>query len=314
MSSSEEIKQQLWFVIQKIKINCIQNNLNVPIQYVVNLMDSHDEMGILKELADIGAIKIIQRRLMKDLLVVVTLSIQLPFLQINESFKQSRTYSIENNSNILENKNISECLDKIKGTFSKHQGKVSDKQEHLPIKVFVPGLNESIRSLRQPKSPEYSRPKFPYKIPAGTEWENFFIKFLDEERIDIRVKGLKLVTDYIEMGMVGKGKVPKPSEQWNFLKVLAKCHGEISIKDPEAKDVYKKHKSGLSKTLREYFSIDYDPFQPYHSTKEKSGNSYKIKITLIPPPERTAYKKEIHHDDADPLGIREYLNKIAPHI
>ena len=177
----------------------------------------------------------------------------------------------------------------------------------LPItgEIAVKGLDESLKALR-PKSPESAGPKYPYKIPAGTHWNNVIIKFLDDERVEIHVKRLKHVTDYKEMGMVGKGKVQTPSEQWLFLKVLAQCLGEISIKDPEAKEKYKKQKQVLSEILQNYFSIDYDPFYPYQSSFEKGGNSYKIKFLLIPPPEKD-HKQNITEDDTDPLGIHEFL-------
>jgi hypothetical protein len=185
----------------------------------------------------------------------------------------------------------------------------------LPItgEIVVSGLNESLKALRH-KEPEKSGPKFPYKIPAGTHWNNVIIKFLDEERVEIHVKRLKHITDYKEIGMIGKGKVPTPGEQWLFLKVLAKCFGELSFKDTEAKDKYKKQKQILTETLQNYFSIDYDPFYPYQSSLEKGGNSYKIKLTLLPPPERSNHRQEIAHDDTDPLGIHEFLKTEAPHV
>lgn len=176
----------------------------------------------------------------------------------------------------------------------------------LPItgEIKVIGLNEGLKALSKKEIME-SKPKFPYKIPAGTQWHNVIIKFIDNERIEIHVKRLKHLVDFKEMGMVGKGKIPTPNEQWIFLKVLAQCYGEISIRDPEAKDKYKKHKQELTETLRNYFSIDYDPFYPYHSSPEKRGNSYKIKLTLIPPPQKNHKTESVK--DEDPLGIHEYL-------
>jgi hypothetical protein len=108
--------------------------------------------------------------------------------------------------------------------------------------------------------------------------------------------------------MIGKGKVPEPSEQWLFMKVLAQYQGEITIRDPEAKDKYKKQKQALTETLRNYFSIDYDPFYPYHSCPEKAGNSYKIKLLLIPPFDKDT-RPNIIEEETDPLGIQEYLNE-----
>ena len=179
----------------------------------------------------------------------------------------------------------------------------------VPItgKIEVSGLNESLKALRV-KEPIITEPKFPYKIPAGTHWNNVIIKFLNEEEIEIHVKKLKHITNYKEMGMIGKGKIPEPSEQWLFMKVLAMCNGEIAIKDPEAKDKYKKQKQALTEILRNYFSIDYDPFYPYKSCLEKGGNSYKIKIMLISPVVEKTIRPILTDEETDPLGIQEFLN------
>jgi len=199
--------------------------------------------------------------------------------------------------------------------FKKQETTINDKETEnssngkkpLPItgEIVVSGLDEGLKALRA-KSSEDKGPKFPYKIPAGTHWNNVIIKFLDNENVEIHVKRLKHKTDFKEMGMIGKGKVPEPSEQWLFMKVLAQCQGEITIRDPEAKDKYKKQKQALTEILRNYFSIDYDPFYPYHSCPEKGGNSYKIKLLLIPPFEKDI-RPIITDEDADPLGIKEYL-------
>jgi len=175
----------------------------------------------------------------------------------------------------------------------------------LPItgKIEVQGLSEGLQALKNKDSIENGH-KFPYKIPAGTHWNNVIIKFINDEEVEINVKKLKYTTNYKEMGMLGKGKIPFPSEQWSFLKVLAKCNGEISIRDQEAKDKYKKQKQALTEILRNYFSIDYDPFYPYKSSSEKCGNSYKIKLLLIPPPDNI--KTDIE-ENTDPLGIQEFL-------
>lgn len=186
--------------------------------------------------------------------------------------------------------------------------KIIPKPFPITGKIEVSGLKESLKELK-PKSPENTRLKFPYKIPAGTNWDNIIIKFLDDERVEIYVKKQKHITDYKDMGMARKSKIPTPNDQWLFLKVLAQFNGEITIRNPEAKDKYKKQKQTLSETLKCYFSLDYDPFYPYKSSREKEGNSYKIKILLIPCPKRKDNIKASENDDTDSLGIREYLNE-----
>jgi len=192
-----------------------------------------------------------------------------------------------------------------------NKGENNEVKNRLPLpitgKIEVHGLTEGLKDLKTLRTKEVNTngPKFPYKITSGTHWNNVIIKFINEEEVEIQVKKLKLITDFKEMGMIGKGKIPNPSEQWAFLKVLAKCNGEITIRDQEAKDKYKKQKQALTEILQNYFSIDYDPFYPYKSCPEKGGNSYKIKLLLIPPP---VSNKIIKEENPDPLGIQEYLS------
>lgn len=181
-------------------------------------------------------------------------------------------------------------------------------------KIEVDGLKERLDALKPVHEPTLTGPKFPYKIPAGTHWNQVIIKFLDDEQIEIWVKKQETIATFVEMGMTGKGKIPEPSEQWLFLKVLAKCNGELTIKDPEAREKYKKQKQALSETLKSYFSIDYDPFYPYHHNPEKPGNSYKIKLTLIPPQTENASQNVNDRDIEDTLGIEEFLNEQAPQV
>jgi len=177
-------------------------------------------------------------------------------------------------------------------------------------KMEVGGLQEGLESIVQTKKDNKS--KFPYKLPAGTNWNNITIKFENNDNVYIQAKQFKHSTNYKEMGFTGGGKDPKPSEAWTFLKVLAKVNGELTIKDPDVKDKYKKQKELLAKSLQSYFSLDYDPFYPYKSSIEKQGDSYKIKITLIP-----LIVKDENPDiveENDDLGIKEHYKKQTPQI
>lgn len=185
----------------------------------------------------------------------------------------------------------------------------------IPIRIVsgkmeIEGLEKGLGAIA--KTRKEDKNKFPYKLHAGTRWENFTIKFLDDENVFIQIKQFEHNTDYKEMGFIGRGTNPSPSEAWTFLKVLAGLNGELTIKDPEARDKYKKQKELLAKSLQDYFLLDYDPFYPYHSSSEKSGNSYKIKITLIPPPNNENEKAEVDEVDDDSLGIKDYLEETSP--
>ena len=91
--------------------------------------------------------------------------------------------------------------------------------------------------------------------------------------------------------------------------IKGKITGELTINDPNAKDKYKHQKEALTEVLQNYFSIDYDPFYPYRSSTEKIGSSYKIKLTLVPPPEQEIKDKAEKKDE-----IKEYLDEQAPQV
>ncbi len=143
-------------------------------------------------------------------------------------------------------------------------------------------------------------PKFADTLPAGTTWEQICLKFLDDDRILILAGQYRREVGYGEMGFTDtRGRAIRPNGQWQFLKVLAKMNGEIAIADPEARDAYKKQKQLLSSSLKKYFRIDYDPFHPY-----RDGNSYRIKMTLIPPEEAKA------GPEIDKPGLTDFADDI----
>ena len=193
---------------------------------------------------------------------------------------------------------------------------IKDKQKPIPTqiisgKIEVEGLQDGLKAIAKIKKEDKN--KFPYKLPAGTKWENFIIKFEDDENVFIQVKQFKHNAGYKEMGMVGRGKNPNPSEAWTFMEVLAQVNGELTIKNTEARDKYKKQKELLAKALQSYFSLDYDPFYPYRSSSEKQGNSYKIKITLIPPPDKKE-KANANKNNNNDLGIEEEYKRQTPEV
>jgi hypothetical protein len=185
------------------------------------------------------------------------------------------------------------------------------KIEIVHGKIEIDGLQEELNKIAAAKKDD-DRPKFPHRLPAGTKWEDMTIKFVDDENVYVQIKQFKEHVSYKDMGFVGRGKNPDPSEAWVFLRILAQVGGELTIKDAQARDKYKKQKELLVKTLQNYFSLDYDPFYPYRSSTEKSGNSYKIKITLIPSDKQG--QANANKNNNDDLGIEEEYKRQAPQV
>jgi len=100
------------------------------------------------------------------------------------------------------------------------------KIEIVKGKLEVDGLKDGLKAISQSKK-ETDKPKFPYKLPAGTKWEEITIKFEDDENVYIQVKQFKHTASYKELGLVGRGKNPNPSELWAFLKVLAQVTASL---------------------------------------------------------------------------------------
>jgi hypothetical protein len=138
--------------------------------------------------------------------------------------------------------------------------------------------------------------RFPDALPAGTTWEQMYMKFLDDENVTIVAGRYRRNASYVDMGFVdARGKKPSPNAAWNFLKVLAIKNGEIRFPDQEANTTYKKQKQLLSEGLKRYFTLDADPFQPY-----RSEGSYKIKMTLMASDELRA--KLLPHNASDSIS------------
>ncbi len=283
-------------------------NLNFCPQHYLQLEAKKFEI-VLKHFFETGIINQVDYRFLTVNLEMIKtfLNTRIP-VQPQEQPKRKNYW---NQSNYLRKHSKQRKLSAINNL---RQLSLFDLTNPLPItgKIEVTGLNERLDALKLKESIP-TGPKFPHKIPAGTHWKQVIINFLNNEQIEINVKKLRYITDYKEMGFVGKGKIPEPSEQWIFLKVLAQCNGELTIKDDTAKDTYKQQKHLLTESLQNYFSIDFDPFYPYKSSPEKHGNSYRIKLTLIPPPKQY---NEPHTETAeeDTLGIREFLDEHAPQV
>lgn len=140
-----------------------------------------------------------------------------------------------------------------------------------------------------------AEPKFADTLPAGTPWQHIWLQFADDETVMIHAGHFMRQASYADMGFAdARGKGVRPNAQWRFLLLIAKKGGEISPKDGEANDRFKKQKQLLSEKLQRYFRMDADPFYPYNETK-----AYRIKLKLMYPQETRMPAKDDF--DAEPL-------------
>ena len=172
-----------------------------------------------------------------------------------------------------DDKRIITTVSELKRALKNMQGSVAMFIQQATQKVEITSM-PIVQAVIE-KSTSHTN-KFPFKIPAGTTWQNIIIQFTDSNFVNIQVAGHSHQTGYADMGFVDK-RTNKPTIQWGLLLVLAKNGGLLSASSGDARDKYKKHKQLLSDKLKDYFDIEPDPFEPY-----KGG--YKTKITLAPPP------------------------------
>ncbi len=163
-------------------------------------------------------------------------------------------------------------------------------------------------SIDDKRNASKTKNKFPYPVPAGTEWRQISMNVLKDEKVHIKLPSKEHTATYEEIGF-GKHD-GKPSVLWAFFKILAMQNGEISIPDETVKVQYKKQKQQVSDILKNYFSMESDPFHPY-----KENNSYRTRFTLFS--DTVTEKSKVYADDKKTQddrysGIEEYMEDIAP--
>lgn len=132
---------------------------------------------------------------------------------------------------------------------------------------------------------------YPIKLPPETRWEDITIRFQDGENVRIKAKNFRTKITYKDMGFADTRSNLKPNQQWLFLYYLAMHHGRLPHGDPAWDAGPKTKKYLLSKTLKEYFQIQEDPFYLY----ERVG-TYQTKFSLFPESEGKDEESE------EPLG------------
>jgi hypothetical protein len=184
------------------------------------------------------------------------------------------------------------CLDKT-GRFN---------GESVKIKIDRQKFEDFYAKNALPKEDHGKR--FPGQLPAGTQWKDIIIKFLDAEHVLIQVHGHQHEADFRAMGLANKKNDSKCNVQWAFLFTLSEQPnpGELLWGSKDAEIRNQKLKQRLSKSLKYYFGLSDDPFFPYEPFPPfKHERSYKTRFNLFPC---------THDKDDDPIRkeVAEMLN------
>jgi len=132
-------------------------------------------------------------------------------------------------------------------------------------------LLADFRAANTPKPEEQDGMVF-FPTPAGAQWGDVTIRFIDGETASVNVKGQSNVLLYSQMGMID-GRNKKPTKQWQLLRDFAAEHGIIDWRSRKADRHKQKQREELAKDLRRFFRIDCDPFV-------QEGNGWRALFTV----------------------------------
>jgi len=144
---------------------------------------------------------------------------------------------------------------------------------------------EELKNLLSAKS-TLRQDLVPVRVPAGTEWNQVFISFVNEQSVQIKVDGKIEHRSFDELGFSDTRKAEHPPTQlWVMFLQLAKMNGVMKFQDAAGSfsepEKIKKWVSQLREKLCAVFpSISGDPFYPY-----RANQGYKIRLQLTPPPD-----------------------------
>ena len=125
-----------------------------------------------------------------------------------------------------------------------------------PLAARILGEMESNATARTSKAPRRA-----WQLPPGTEWPKVRIDFISDEVINVSCgggAGRRFEPD--QLGLKNK-KNGKAREAWFLLKQLALSGGTVPLHEAGDPTKAEKRKQELSRSLRDSFGIDSDPFQ-----------------------------------------------------
>jgi len=97
-----------------------------------------------------------------------------------------------------------------------------------------------------------------FPTPAGATWADLSIRFADGHSVTVRVGAAGGTYHYAQLGMAD-GRNTRPTKQWELLQALARNHGVLTWKSPDAGRKNKKRRELLARDLKAFFRIDGEP-------------------------------------------------------
>jgi hypothetical protein len=97
-----------------------------------------------------------------------------------------------------------------------------------------------------------------FPTPAGATWADLSIRFADGHSVTVRVGAAGGKYHHARMGMAD-GRNTRPTKQWELLQALARNHGVLTWKSPDAGRKNKKRRELLARDLKAFFRIDGEP-------------------------------------------------------
>lgn len=128
--------------------------------------------------------------------------------------------------------------------------------------VVTDAGRQRLAEFRRSQIPERAKKPVPeqFPTPAGAQWRDVRIQFLDGETVSISVRGVTERYIYSQMGFED-GRNCRANVQWELLRMFAREKGLVTWGSSGACDELRGRKRELKKTLQAFFRIEGDPFE-----------------------------------------------------
>jgi len=149
-------------------------------------------------------------------------------------------------------------------------GPEAERHEPHPLPSLLPS------GAAPDSTPKEGPPIAHFPAPPDAAWEDVSIQFRDGHTASVKVRDVKGVFNYTEMGMVDR-KSGNPTVQWQLLRAFANGHGLLDWASREANRKNQKRREKLARNLRAFFRIAGDPF-----TLMEGGKGWRTRFAIGP--------------------------------